>query len=71
MKSFGETEGPVFNIHFSAVISKWKARLSTVIQREVANCIIEGARNARGGDRIRPQASDSLIDLFEAVAARP
>jgi len=42
-----------------------------VIQREVANCIIEGARNARGGDRIRPQASDSLIDLFEAVAARP
>ena len=71
MKSFGETEGPVFNIHFSAVISKWKARLSTVVQQEVANCKVEGARNATRRDRVRPQISGSLVDLFEAVSARP
>ena len=66
-KHFGVSEGPEFSVRFSAILGKWKARLSTVLQREVANCLIEGARNARGGDRVDPTVSDGLFHLFEPV----
>ena len=46
-RKHGLRDGDRFDVLYSALISRWKARLSSVIQREVANCIIEGANKAR------------------------
>ena len=55
---------------YSALLAKWKAHLSGVLQREVANCIIVGGQNARGGDRISAAVPDSQFAEFEAVRPR-
>ena len=45
------TEGPAFSAKYSVLLNKWRTRLSVALHREVANAIIAGARNARGGAR--------------------
>jgi hypothetical protein len=63
------SEGPHFSAKYTVLLNKWRTRLSTALNREVANCIIEGARNARGGERLD---SNSLVagslHLFESIA---
>eukprot|EP00959_Pyramimonas_sp_CCMP1952_P202392 4232211-Pyramimonas_sp.AAC.1 len=43
--------------------------LSLTIQREVANCIIVGARNARGGEHLGTDGvlSDGIFHLFDSI----
>ena len=66
---FGVTEGRVFAINYAAILSKWSARLSAVLTKEVIKCIIEGARLARGGNQI--DTSFDRLDMFEtAVSGR-
>ena len=60
---FGVTEGRVFAINYAAILSEWSARLSAVLTREVAKCVIEGARLARGGNQI-----DSSFDRLDTGA---
>jgi hypothetical protein len=48
------------------LLHKWRTRLSLTINREIANAIFEGARNARGGERQLPQTA-ALLNLFEPV----
>jgi hypothetical protein len=62
------TEGPAFSAKYSVLLNKWRTRLSVALQREVANAIIAGARNARGGERACPAVgSEGVIHLFEPV----
>ena len=65
---FGVTEGRVFSINYSTILSKWSARLSATLTREVAKCIIEGARLARGGNQI--DSSFDRLDMFETALPR-
>ena len=58
-RKHGLRDGDRFDVLYSALISQWKARLSSVIQREVANCIIEGANKARFSFS---RAIDALLD---------
>ena len=60
-RKHGLRDGDKFDILYSALISRWKARLSSVIQREVANCIIEGANKARFS-----YSPHSLLDYVES-----
>lgn len=41
----------------------------TILNREVANCVIEGARNAIGGERLDTARGDvdGLFNLYEPV----
>ena len=62
------TEGPAFSAKYSVLLNKWRTRLSVALHREVANAIIAGARNARGGERACPaEGSEGVIHLFEPV----
>ena len=65
---FGVTEGRVFSVNYAAILSKWSARLSAMLTREVVKCIIEGARLARGGDQI--DSSFDRLDMFETALPR-
>ena len=65
---FGVTEGRVFAINYAAILSEWSARLSAVLTREVAKCVIEGARLARGGNQI--DSSFDRLDMFETALPR-
>jgi hypothetical protein len=48
----GYSEGPNFSPNYAILLHKWRTtRLSLTINREIANAIFEGARNARGGER--------------------
>jgi hypothetical protein len=61
-------EGPAFSAKYSILLNKWRTRLSVAWHREVANAIIAGARNARGGERACPaEGSEGVIHLFEPV----
>ena len=66
-KRTGLSEGPHFSAKYTVLLNKWRTRLPTTLNREVANCIIEGARNARGGERLD---SNSVVagslHLFES-----
>ena len=71
-KRTGLSEGPHFSAKYTVLLNKWRTRLSTALNREVANCIyIEGARNARGGERLD---SNSVVagslHLFESIQPR-
>jgi hypothetical protein len=76
----GYSEGPNFSPNYAillhkhcceAQLAKWRTRLSlTIINREIANTIFEGARNARGGERQFAAGrglAESNIYLFEPV----
>jgi hypothetical protein len=66
----GDSEGPNFSPNYAIFLHKWRTRLSLTINREIANAIFEGARNARGGER-QFAASRGLVEsnlhLFEPV----
>eukprot|EP00959_Pyramimonas_sp_CCMP1952_P020502 432643-Pyramimonas_sp.AAC.1 len=51
-KNLGITDGKQFDMAYVTLMGKWRTRLSLTIHCEVANCIIVGARNARGGERL-------------------
>eukprot|EP00976_Prorocentrum_cordatum_P113312 1195676-Prorocentrum_minimum.AAC.10 len=51
-KNLGFTDGKQFDMAYVTLMGKWRTRLSLTIHREVANCIIVGARNARVGERL-------------------
>ena len=67
----GYFRGTTFLGEVQVTRNKWRTRLSTALNREVANCIIEGARNARGGERLD---SNSVVagslHLFESIQPR-
>ena len=42
-KRTGLSKGPHFSAKYTVLLNKWRTRLSTALNREVANCIIEGA----------------------------
>ena len=42
----GYSEGPNFSPNYAILLHKWRTRLSLTINREIANAIFEGARNA-------------------------
>jgi len=65
---FGVTDGPIFAMNYAAIISKWSGRIYSVLTKEVANCIIEGARLARGGNLI--DSSYEKMDMFETALPR-
>ena len=80
-KRTGLSEGPHFSAKYTVLLNKWRTRLSTTLNRKVANCIIEGARNARGGERLDSNsvATGSLhlywfcigsLHLFESIQPR-
>ena len=53
---------------YVTLMGKWRTRLSLTIHREVANCIIVGARNARGGERLGTgHLSDGIFHLFDSI----
>jgi hypothetical protein len=55
-------------VQYSVLLYKWSTRLSVALHRKVANAIIAGARNARGGERACPvEGSEGVIHLFEPV----
>ena len=64
----GVTDGPFFAMNYAAIISKWSGRIYSVLTKEVANCIIEGARLARGGNLI--DSSYEKMDMFETALPR-
>ena len=58
-----------FSAKYTVLLNKWRTRLSTALNREVANCIIEGARNARGGERLDSNSvAAGSLHLFEYTA---
>jgi hypothetical protein len=70
----GYSEGPNFSPNYAILRYKWRTpgRLSLTINREIANSIFEGARNARGGWRAVEFAAgrglaESNLHLFEPV----
>ena len=67
-KRTGLSEGPHFSAKYAVLLNKWRTRLSTALNREVANCIIEGARNARGGERLDSNSVAGSLHLFESIA---
>ena len=69
----GLSEGPHFSAKYTVLLNKWRTRLSTALNREVANCIIiEGrARNARGGERLDSNSvAAGSLHLFESIQRR-
>eukprot|EP00959_Pyramimonas_sp_CCMP1952_P073253 1531269-Pyramimonas_sp.AAC.1 len=53
---------------YTTLIGKWRLWLSLTLNRELANCIIEGARNARGGERLGTGVpSDGMHHLFDLI----
>eukprot|EP00976_Prorocentrum_cordatum_P019691 398888-Prorocentrum_minimum.AAC.1 len=53
---------------YVTLMGKWRSWLSLTINREVANCIVEGARNARGGERLGTGVlSDGTFHLFDSI----
>jgi hypothetical protein len=63
-------EGPNFSPNYATLLLKWWTRLSLTINREIANAIFEGARNARGGERQFAAGcglAESNLHLFEPV----
>ena len=70
-KRTGLSEGPHFSAKYTVLLNKWRTRLSTALNREVANCIIEGARNARGGERLDSNSvATGSLHLFESIQPR-
>jgi hypothetical protein len=70
-KRTGLSEGPHFSAKYTVLLNKWRTRLSTALNREVANCIIEGARNARGGERLDSNSvAAGSIHLFASIQPR-
>eukprot|EP00959_Pyramimonas_sp_CCMP1952_P228231 4771979-Pyramimonas_sp.AAC.1 len=70
-ENLGITDGKQFNMAYVTLMGKWLTRLSLTIQREVANCIIVGARNARGGERLGTEVlSDGIFHLFDSIMAQ-
>ena len=71
-KRTGLSEGPHFSTKYTVLLNKkWRTRLSTALNREVANCIIEGARNARGGERLDSNSvAAGSLHLFESIQPR-
>ena len=61
-----------FSAKYAFVIAKWKSRFVTVLKRELANNTIEGARNARLGERLNAARGDvvGLFNLYEPVLPR-
>ena len=67
-KNLGIADGKEFDMAYVTLMGKWRTRLSLTIQREVANCIIVGARNARGGERLGTGVlSDGIFHLFDSI----
>ena len=67
-KRTGQTEGSAFSACYSIILNKWRTRLSVAVYREVANAILAGARNARGGVQLcQVEGSEGGVPLFEAV----
>ena len=71
-KRTGLSEGPHFSAKYTVLLNtKWRTRLSTALNREVANCIIEGARNARGSERLDSNSvAAGSLHLFESIQPR-
>ena len=67
----GYSEGPNFSPNYAILLHKWPTRLLLIIiNREIANAIFEGARNARGGERQFAAGrglAESNLHLFEPV----
>ena len=66
----GYSEGPNFSPNYAILLHKWRTRLSLTINREIANAIFEGARNARGGERQFAAGrglAESNLHLFEPI----
>jgi hypothetical protein len=66
----GYSEGPNFSPNYAILLHKWRTRLSLTINREIANAIFEGARNARGGERQFAAGrglAESNLHFFEPV----
>jgi hypothetical protein len=64
------SEGPNFSPNYAILLLKCWTRLSLTINREIANAIFEGARNARDGERQFAAGRDlaeSNLHLFEPV----
>ena len=60
--------GPAFSAKYSVLLNKWQTRFSVALNREVANSILAGARNARGGEKICPaEGSEGGVHLFEPI----
>jgi hypothetical protein len=56
--------------NYAILLLKWWTRLSLTINREIANAIFEGARNAKGGERQFAAGrglAESNLHLFEPV----
>jgi hypothetical protein len=56
--------------NYAILLHKWRTRLSLTINRETANAIFKGARNARGGERQFAAGrglAESNLHLFEPV----
>ena len=67
-KNLGIADGKEFDMAYVTLMGKWRTRLSLTIHREVAaNCIIVGARNARGGERLGTGVlSDGTFHLIDS-----
>ena len=66
----GYSEGPNFSPNYAILLHKWRTGLSRTINREIANAIFEGSRNARGGERQFAAGrglAESNLHLFEPV----
>jgi hypothetical protein len=65
----GYSEGPNFSPNYAILLHMWRTRLSLTINREIANAIFEGARNARGGEQfaVGRGLAESNLHLFEPV----
>jgi hypothetical protein len=62
------TKDPAFSPKYSVLLNKWRTRLLVALNREAANSILAGARNAREGGRICPaEGSEGGVHLFEPV----
>ena len=72
----GYSEGPHFSPKYAILLNKWRTRLSLTLNREIANAIFEGARNARGGERQSAAGQGVMVDsvhnnnLFEPFQFR-
>jgi len=64
------SEGPNFSHNDAILLHKWRTRLLLTINRNIANAIFEGARNARGGERqfaVGHGLAESNLHFFEPV----
>ncbi len=68
LASLAQLASPPTN--YAILLHKWRTRLSLTINREIANAIFKGARNARGGERQFAAGrglAESNLHLFEPV----